>query len=483
MASRTPRSDALKAWLPRQRWFASKVRRIAQIVVEDWVPIATGGLAIVAVILDDGAVERYAVPLLSGDDVIDALADPPFCRALLDLVAASGAAQGDGGEVRGTRTRAFPAELPAALPARPLGAEQSNTSVTFGDALILKHFRLLQPGVNPDREISWFLTERTSFRATPRLAGDLQYRSRAGESATLALVQELIPNATDGWRWMLQALRGAAEGEPSQKNPKMTDREQRNPQGATLAAFRELGTQTAALHLALASDTSDPAFAPEPITPADLTDWADGVRRQVESACGVLGADHAVPRAPDVAAGLAGLAGRHKIRHHGDFHLGQTLRRPDGGFMIIDFEGEPARPLEERRRKHAALRDVAGMLRSIDYAAASALRAVRGAAEVEPSRRIPRSAKGGLDDWATAWAREAGAAFVGAYRETAGAASFLPTSSEAFDRAVAVFVLEKAAYEVVYEANNRPDWIEIPARGLATAAAALAARSPANVSQ
>ena len=184
MASRTPPSDALKAWLPRQRWFASKVRRIARIAVEDWVPIATGGLAVVAVTLDDGAVERYAVPLLSGDDVSDALADPAFCRALLDLVAASGAARGDGGEVRGTRTRAFPAELPADLPARPLGAEQSNTSVAFGDALILKHFRLLQAGTNPEREISWFLTERTSFRATPSATAPQRRRAACCTTAT-----------------------------------------------------------------------------------------------------------------------------------------------------------------------------------------------------------------------------------------------------------------------------------------------------------
>ena len=437
MASRTPRSDALQAWLPQQRWFASKVRGIAQVAVEDWVPIATGGLAVVGVTLEGGGVERYAVPLLSGDAVRDALADPPFCRALLELVATSGVARGDGGEVKGARTRAFPAELPADLPPRPLGAEQSNTSLAFGEALVLKHFRRLQPGVNPEREISWFLTERTSFRATPRLAGDLQYRSRAGESATLAVVQELVRDATDGWRWVLSEL----------------DRDGASP---TLAAFRELGTQTAALHLALASDASDPAFAPEPITAADLTAWADAVRKQIEAARSVLGADRAVPQVPDVTAGLAALADRQKIRHHGDFHLGQTLRRPDGGFMIIDFEGEPARALEERRHKHAALRDVAGMLRSIDYAAAHA----RGAAR---------------DERAETWAREAGAAFAGAYRAMAGAAPFLPTSSEAFDRAVAVFVLEKAAYEVVYEANNRPDWIEIPARGLARAAAALAA--------
>ena len=428
-----PDPAALAGWLPRQRWFASKARRIERIDVEDWVPIAPGGLAVVAATLDDGALERYAVPLLAADEPADALDDPGFARALLDLIATDGGVRGEDGDVAGSRTTAFPSPLPADLAPHRLKGEQSNTSVRFGDTLILKHFRRLATGVNPEREISRFLTERTAFRATPRLAGDLEYRPRAGEPMTLAVLQELVPGAEDGWRWMLSALEHGDDA-----------------LGTTIAALRELGQRTAELHVALASDARDPAFAPEPIGEDDLARWVDGIGRQVDAAHRALrtAGDGA---APDVAAALAGLAGRHKIRHHGDFHLGQTLRREDGGFVIIDFEGEPARALEERRRKHAALRDVAGMLRSIDYAAASA-------------KDVPRD-----------WVDGASAAFVTAYRQAAGAASFLPVSSDAFDRAVAAFVLEKAAYEVVYEANNRPDWIHIPERGLARAAAALRA--------
>ena len=159
-----------------------------------------------------------------------------------------------------------------------------------------------------------------------------------------------------------------------------------------------------------------------------------------------------------VRAGLSHLVGRRKIRHHGDFHLGQTLYRPAAGdWMIIDFEGEPSRRLEERRRKHAAPRDVAGMLRSIDYAAASA-----------PDVATP------LGEWKVDAARS----FVEGYRAAAGTASFLPESEAAFGDVVAVFELEKAAYEIVYEANNRPDWIAIPQRGLVRAAASLQRREP-----
>jgi maltose alpha-D-glucosyltransferase/alpha-amylase len=208
------------------------------------------------------------------------------------------------------------------------------------------------------------------------------------------------------------------------------------------------------LHRALASDGSDPAFRPEPITSDDVTTWIAGVRRQLEEAVAVAGrrglAD--VPLAP---AALDGLRGRHKIRHHGDFHLGQTLYRAgDGDFFIIDFEGEPVRPLAERRQKHAAVRDAAGLRRSLNYAAMSA-----GA--------------DGIEAWASAWEVEARAAFVDGYRAATTGALFLPESESGFERAVAVFEVEKAAYEIVYEANNRPGWIDIPIRGLLTAARAL----------
>ena len=432
MASRIRPSDpgapALGAWIAGQRWFASKRRRIVAVALEDRVPLGPGSLWIARVELDGGGADRYAVPLLEGAAVRDALDDPGFCGALLDLIAREARAPGTRGEVVATRTRAFPAGLEAGAPGRRLQGEQSNTSVVFGDALILKHFRRLALGPNPDVEITRFLTERTDFRHTPRLGGSLEYRDEAGGWA-LAMAQELVRGARDGWRWLLERL---AAGD------------------AALAPLQGLGRRTAELHRALASDPHDPAFAPEPITPADVEAWTDAVQRQLEAARAALGGAMAdgIPARID-GAGLAALTGAVKQRHHGDFHLGQTLIDREGAdFAIIDFEGEPLRPLSERRRKHTPLRDVAGLLRSLGYAAASA------------------AAPAG-------WEARARAAFLDGYREAAAGAPFLPRAATDFARAVAVLEVEKAAYEIVYEADNRPDWIAIPVRGVIQAARAV----------
>jgi predicted trehalose synthase len=433
MASRTRLSDpgapALAAWIAGQRWFASKRRRIVAVALEDRVPLGPGSLCIARVTLDDGGADRYAVPLLDGATARDALDDPEFCGALLDLIAREGRASGARGEVVAARTRAFPGGRAAAMPARRLEGEQSNTSIVFGDTLILKHFRRLAAGPNPDLEITRFLTERTDFRHTPRLCGSLEYRDEAGSWA-LAMAQELVPDARDGWRWLLERL---ALGDDA------------------LGPLRGLGRRTAELHRALASDPSDPAFAPEIITTGDVAAWSDAVQRQLEAARAALGG--AVPEGVPAhieAGGLASLAGAVKQRHHGDFHLGQTLvGRQGADFAIIDFEGEPLRPLAERRRKHTPLRDVAGLLRSLGYAAASA----------------PAPA---------GWEARARGAFLDGYRAGAGAAAFLPRAAADFARAVAVLEVEKAAYEIVYEANNRPDWLAIPVRGVIQAARAVA---------
>jgi len=321
------------------------------------------------------------------------------------------------------------------LTARRIGGEQSNTSLVLADAFVLKHFRRLAEGINPEAEISRFLTERTNFLNTPRLAGHLEYCDTRGKTTTLAVIQELVPDAVDGWQWILARLR-----EP-------------DGTGLTVKALRRLGERTGELHRALVSDPGDPAFAPEIITAADVAAWADAVVRQLASArAAVPGASITIDPGA-IRAALAHLVGRQKIRHHGDFHLGQTLYCPAAGdWMIIDFEGEPLRPLEERRRKHAAPRDVAGLLRSIDYAA------ITVSDGVSPQQ-----------EWQTA----ASHAFLDGYRTATGAVSFVPESDAAFRDVVAVFELEKAAYEIVYEANNRPAWIAIPQRGLATAAAHL----------
>jgi predicted trehalose synthase len=456
MASRTPPSDVVAAWVAGQRWFATKTRRIEHAAFVERIPLGGATLAIVEVRLDDRRTDRYAVPLASGPEPADALADPVFCRALLDLIQRGGTVTGAAGDVRGAPTSAFP-PLSAELPVRRLGGEQSNTSVAFGQVLIMKHFRRLAEGLNPEQEITAFLTERTAFRSTPRLAGALEYRARAGPATTLAVVQEYVPGARDGWEWSVERVRefyAQARADPGPPDPVRA----RAVAGPTLDALRALGQRTGELHRALASDPNDPAFAPEVIGPDDLDAWAAGVHRQLAAAVAAVGDRRLLPGPVDPARGLRGLAGRQKIRHHGDFHLGQTLYREGAGdFVIIDFEGEPIRPLPERRRKHAAVRDVAGMLRSIDYVATAA--------------RPP--GVDGLEGWRGAWEAEAAAAFVAGYRRAAGQAAFLPASDPSFADAVAVFELEKAAYEVVYEANHRPAWVDIPRRGLLRAARRL----------
>jgi maltose alpha-D-glucosyltransferase/alpha-amylase len=378
------------------------------------------------VTLEDGARERYAVALSTGAPIRDALDDRRFCRSLLTVMADERRVDGERGSLLGSWTGAVACPGPEES-VRRLGGEQSNTSVTFGTAVIVKHFRRLTEGVNPELEITRFLTEQARFTHTPPLAGALEYETDAGGRTAIAVAQQMARGARDGWEWMMERL---AHADPA------------------LAALRRLGERTAALHLALATPTTDPAFSAERIGRADITAWQDAIRRQVAAARTAL-APRGLPDGAGALDGLEALVGRVKLRHHGDFHLGQTLRVDGDDFMIIDFEGEPLRPLEERRRKHTPLRDVAGMLRSLHYAVASA----------------------GAPEPAGAWEATMRDAFLAGYRNAARDAPFVPVTADDFTRAVAVFELEKAAYEIVYEANNRPQWIDIPVRGFLRAIA------------
>jgi predicted trehalose synthase len=419
----------LAAWIARQRWFAAKSRRILAVHVDDRLRLGGATVHLVGVTLDDDTRHTYAVPLRDDRALADAFDDPVFCRALLDLMATAGRAGGERGAIQGRPSVAFPRGLAADAVVGRLTGEQSNTSVTFGDALIVKHFRRLVPGVNPELEICRHLTERVAFAHTPRLAGALEYVGPDGPPATFAVAHELVAGARDGWRWLLARLERG---------------------DGALAPLRRLGERTAGLHLALGRGTGDPAFDAEPIVAADVAAWTAAVQRQLDAARAALGGclPEGVAARVD-AGGLAGLIGAVKLRHHGDFHLGQTLAVGDGeDFYIIDFEGEPLRPLDERRRKHTPLRDVAGLLRSLGYAAASA--------------PVPEG-----------WPAQARRAFLDGYRAVAGRAAFLPAGDAALGRALAVLEVEKAAYEVVYEVNNRPEWVAIPVGGLVTASAVL----------
>jgi predicted trehalose synthase len=456
LAAGLPPADVLAAWLAAQRWFAAKTRRIAGIRPVDTVPLAGALVVVLEVSLDDGTVHRYLTPLQAAPMAVDALDDPEFGRALLSLIVHGDLARGSRGVLRGEAIVPELLRLPRDVSVRRMPVEQSNTSLLFGRTLILKFFRRHVVGINPDVEIGRFLTRHGTFRGTPRLAGQIEYDGAAGAGA-VAILQEFVDGARDGWEWMLEQLAlffeqaRTAGGSPS--GDRVVDLA-----GPSLAALEGLGEATAGLHRALASDPHDPAFVPAPITEDDIRAWGTAISAEIETARAVLGDDQ-LPGLPGLATGLWGLLGHQKIRHHGDLHLGQTLYRPaDREFLIIDFEGEPARPIEERRRRHAAVRDVAGLLRSLDYASAVAAR---------------RAGGDELTAWGELWRVQAERVYLTRYRATASDAAFVPATATAFLAATAVFALEKAAYEVVYEANHRPEWIDIPRRGLLRAAALL----------
>ena len=420
-------------WLAAQRWYRAKSRRLERVEPIDAGKIGgtSGWLLVLDATDTTGGHARYLVPaVVEGGALREPRNGDGVWRALAGLIL-------DGGELTGTRgrwtfnpTTAATALLPggaAALgsqPERQLGVEQSNTSVALGDALILKTYRLVEPGLNPEVEMNDFLTE-VGFREAPALAGSASYLVD-GELHSAGMLQQLVHSSGDGWRWMLDRLGSPPDGP-----------------GETLRAVAEVGRLTADMHAALASRPDVPGFPARPATSAELTAWADSARRQLSTALGLLSGDaqaRMASVAPGVAAGLDAIesaAGARVSRIHGDYHLGQLLRTADG-FAVIDFEGEPARPIAERRAPASPLRDVAGMLRSLDYAAHGA-----EAQAWTPTERAQ-------------WLGESRVAFLEGYGGIEAREAPL----------LAAFELEKACYEVAYEANNRPDWVWLPLEAL-----------------
>jgi maltose alpha-D-glucosyltransferase/alpha-amylase len=379
------------------------------------------------------------------------------------------------------------------LPGRVGSAEQSNTSILYGKQIILKLFRRLQSGENPDVEIGRFLTETAHFQNIAPFLGEITITPSAGEKTTVAMLQGLVANEGDGWQWFLDQLAEffsavislpAPDSTPAHFNASAEPpAELSRNAGLTLEAAALLGRRTGEMHLALATPTDDPAFSPEPFTPEDLSRDVLRIEDQIRSAFdalrGKLGAlpdeiaDDAarvlaqrrelLARARSIASGEA--AGK-KFRIHGDYHLGQTLHIEQkstpslGDFVMLDFEGEPARPLAERRRKQSPLKDVAGMVRSFSYAAFSALDRFRSS---HPDRE---GAAENLLGWSRAWESAAVTAFLREYRAAMAARpELLPPEGRAQDL-LRAYLLEKGMYEVLYELDNRPTWLRIPLTGI-----------------
>ncbi len=457
--------EEIAAWVEDQRWYASKSRPISTLEIEATVEVSAQpplSVLLAQARFATGAHELYQLPLslmsaaeagdrpvvaTAADGVaIDAIADPELARELLRAMEAELALETDDGCVRFQHVQDDPARprapLPVDAPARPMGVEQSNSSIVFGSETVLKVFRRLEPGINPELELLRFLT-RQGYENIAPLQGSYEYDGRSF-SATLGVAQRFFDDVIGGWELALDQIRS----DPA----------------ALLTELGSLGRATAQLHNALASDGSDPAFAPEEPSGESLALLVATIDEDIERIFTRLPDDERVAsiigRGQDVRERVTqraqlGVGGR-LIRTHGDFHLGQTLHRPLAGdparpggsdWVIIDFEGEPARPLFERRQKASPLRDVAGMLRSFAYVT-SAVAIMHG--QPAPGQFEDRARRTFLENYF-------------GHVEPA----LMPSGDVAVMNLLSIFELEKAIYELQYELDNRPDWLPIPVAGIA----------------
>jgi len=520
--------EVLLNYIPGRRWFRSKARRIQSLEIEDVVPFdltdTAAYLFLAKVEYFEGESETYTIMLAvagkeeaeqilaehplaivahlksehagkSGPSVLyDAMVDKAFCNELLDAIGKRRHFKGEGGNVAGLPSRVFNnvrgfGRTKPDLESTLVKGEQSNTSVIYGDRLILKLFRHLEEGPNPDLELGRFLSEKAHFPHTPPLAGALEYHRRNKRPSTLAVLHGLVPNAVDAWQYTLDALDryfNRALAHPTVQMPPipltpplfLTEPVPALVQetvGPYLSSVQLLGERTAQLHLALASDQSDPEFAPEPFSVmyqnavyhamrSSAAQTMDLLRARLETLPEVLRQeaqavlaleDNIVARfLPLRSTKFSGV----RIRCHGDYHLGQVLYTGKD-FVIIDFEGEPKRPVTERRLKRSPLRDVASMVRSFDYAAHFAV-ARHASTAVDPGQ-IPL-----LEQWAKFWYIWVTPVFLTSYLNTAKQAPLLPEAHRELATLLNAYLLDKAIYEIGYELDNRPDWLRVPIRGI-----------------
>jgi maltose alpha-D-glucosyltransferase/alpha-amylase len=368
-------------------------------------------------------------------------------------------------------------KVPQDVEVKRLSVEQSNSSAVIGNRLVFKTYRKLAPGVQPEIEIGRFLIEEADFTNTPPLLGAIERVAADGSTTALAAAFGFVRNQGDGWVYTIEylhrtldELRLVAAAERPDTSPPAPEQD---PHAFYLTQARVLGQRTAELHRALATPTEDAAFAPEPITRADLRNWHRAVRRQADATFKALrqalpkleGTDRdqvqaLLSRRDDCYGRIEALTAQDvaaaKTRVHGDYHLGQVLIAQND-FYILDFEGEPARPLAERRAKSSPLKDVAGMLRSFDYAAWAAFTSL---AEAHPAGAAV------VLTLADSWRQATGQAFLDTYRETIAGCPSYPEDAADAGRLLDLFLLEKALYEICYEAANRPTWIGIPLKGV-----------------
>jgi maltose alpha-D-glucosyltransferase/alpha-amylase len=528
-----PRSRAalealLPAYLKARRWFGGRDRNPKSATITEAVPVPGPGagavLALVSVEYRDGDPERYALPLtfavgeeaerlrresphaiisklqVGGPDgavdglLVDALWSPAFAESLFQAIARRRRLRGERGTLAGWPTRDFRRRVDSAAPLapRPLQTEQRNTSILFGDRFILKLLRKVEEGPNPELGIQRFLLERTALRHIPPLAGALEYHRENAESSTLAVLSAIVPNEGDAWRYTLEHLSDyyervltlpAPERLALAPDPGATAPAEVRPPGPVegtigpyLEFLRLIGRRTAELHLALASDPDDPAFAPEPFSALYQRSLYQSMRSSTRRVFqGLRRSLRALPA--DVRDDAARLAEREaellerlgairtqritamRIRIHGDYHLGHILHLGKD-VVIIDFEGDPARTVSERLVKRSALRDVVGVLQSLHAASLTVLREHVASGVMRPEDAPV------LGRWARLWTLWSGAAFQESYLRVAGAGSFLPRAPEELAVLLDVYALEKAVIQLRDDLHRSPDSIAIALTGV-----------------
>jgi maltose alpha-D-glucosyltransferase/alpha-amylase len=501
-------NEILPNYIRSRRWFGSKARTLRHLRVIEQPAISSdadaGRLWFVEVSYLDGPTETYALPvkIASGDAaravfqstpeaiiarfasteetiLMDAIWDRKFRSQLFEAIAQGQIIKGRGGDLVGVARKTLqPGDLVISDKSHVLSGEQSNSSVLFDNKFFLKLYRKLEDGVNPDVEINCFLTERADFPNVPAFLGALEYRRPKADPTVVCLLQNAAVNEGDVWTLTLDAMGRYYERVLGRKADLQNETV---PPGALLDELiggiypdkaAQIGQRTGELHLALASSVEDRGFAPEPFNAMAQRSVYQTMRASLRRAFTFL--EKKLPDLPktfrdeakEVLAAEQEILGREKrlldrrtnaakIRIHGDYHLGQLLYTGKD-FVILDFEGEPARALSERKLKRSALRDVAGMMRSFQYAAYSAL--------WQPAMRtedVPF-----LERWADLWYRQVSSVFLQSYLKTTANAIFIPQNSEDLQIMLEAYLLDKAVYEIGYELNNRPDWVVIPIRGI-----------------
>ncbi|MEK6762169.1 MAG: putative maltokinase [Nitrospirota bacterium] len=516
----------LLEFLKLRRWFAGKARVVHSVYILEFVPIhdRSSGAALLFIRVDyvGGASDMYTLPLTAafGEQaaqiqqdlpgaivatlkvqakdseqigvLYDALWNPDLSRTLLSAIGSGCRFTGEMGALIASPTEAYEDLISGGVSLDPavLKAEQSNTSVAYGDRVLLKVYRRVETGINPDLEVGRMLTAM-NFPHSPPLAGSLEYVRANNETVTVAILQGFVHNQGDAWNYTLEAfdqyvVRCQVQTPGSAHELTFAGSILEAPQGDIPLVAREcigpyldsvslLGQRTAELHIALATVQDNPDFMPEPFSLEYRRSRYESMGRLVSQTCSLLRSRlNDLPSSTEQGArrvlnNESRMQNRfrafseletcaRRTRCHGDYHLGQVLWT-GRDFLISDFEGEPARPLSERRMKHSPIMDVAGMLRSLYYAPYAALLRQQPLWHAE-------GAGASLDPWIRFWCGWVSVAFLKSYLKIAERASFWPGTQSEFHVLLDAHLLEKAVYEIGYELNNRPHWVGIPIRGV-----------------